>query len=90
MSIEQDQKLNQPPACDYCGQLFVKAGHDYSNDIMISTTLYEANGEPRKTMEPTSTVHTDVDYICICPECEGPLFKAWNELADKLLTRRNQ
>lgn len=73
-------------ACDFCGQLIVENGHDYSNDIMISTTLYEADGSPRKTMEPTSVVHTDVDYIVICPDCEGPMFHAWNMLAQKLIT----
>ena len=76
----------EPAACDYCGQLIVENGHDYTNDILICTTRYHEDGEVHKTMEPTSTLHTDVDYITICPDCEGPMFRAWNELAEKLIT----
>ena len=78
-------------ACDYCGQLIVENGHTYTNDILITSTHYDMDtGEPVKTMEGTSPLHTDVDYITICPDCEGPMFNAWNEMAEKLITIAQQ
>lgn len=73
--------------CDVCRLDLIYLGHTYSNDVWIMTTTYDDDGEPIKTQDPTSD-QVKRDYLVICPDCEGLLFKSWNELVTKLVRQR--
>ncbi len=58
---------------------------DESIDVMISVTLFDETGEPRKTMEP---IHLepeyDQDYVTVCTNCKDKVLTLWNKFLDGL------
>jgi len=60
--------------CDRCGNLITTESHD----IMMSVTVYDADGEPVKSMlEPNELIKGKADYVIFCPSCNAVLTKEW-------------
>ncbi len=74
--------------CDFCGQDLHANGHLSSSDMMISTTTYDADGDPAKTME-TAPEGANQDYIVFCPDCTDIAVTEWNKLLSSLMDYGN-
>ncbi len=72
MSID----IPERQTCDSCGSQV----HTMSLDVMVSVTMYEDDGEIRKTMEEVTRMGDDIiepddSYLVICSMCARYTFK---------------
>ena len=68
--------------CDMCKSELTTT----STDMWIHTTMYEEDGEVRKTGEAVEGVDSN-DYVMFCPTCTPIATEVWNKMLLDLMER---